>query len=97
MDTPAWAVRDVEARADHTLWLTFADGQRRVYDARPLLERPIYAALRPLCFFMRARADGGTVVWDDDTDIAPEHLYEHSVPFELWSSDARGEALAWPS
>ena len=29
---------------------------------------------------MRAHAEYGTVVWTDDIDIAPEHLYECSVP-----------------
>ncbi len=30
--------------------------------------------------FLTAKADCGTVVWDDDIDIAPEHLYESSTP-----------------
>ncbi|MDO5327119.1 MAG: hypothetical protein Q4G00_10425 [Clostridia bacterium] len=31
---------------------------------------------------MQAKAAFGTVVWSDDVDIAPEHLYECSVPVE---------------
>ena len=33
-----------------------------------------------LSFFLCAKAECGTVVWDDDVDIAPEHLYECSKP-----------------
>jgi len=29
---------------------------------------------------MKASALCGTVVWSDDIDIAPEHLYEESLP-----------------
>lgn len=76
MNTPAWVVKSVQPKPDYTLLLTFADGGQRVYDARPLLEKPIYAQLKSLPFFLGARAECGTVVWNDEIDIAPEHLYE---------------------
>ena len=79
MQTPHWVVKGARAKADYTLELIFADGARRVYDARPLLAKPIYAQLRSLPFFLQARAECGTVVWSDEIDIAPEHLYECSV------------------
>ena len=82
MSLAEWNVVDVTARNDYTLLLTFQDGQKKVYDARPLLEKPIYSRLESLPFFLSARAECGTVVWSDDVDIAPEHLYEYSVPFE---------------
>ena len=77
--TPAWVVTDVTARSDYTLLLTFSDGERKVYNARPLLKKPIYAPLKSLPLFLMAKPACGTVVWNDDLDIAPEHLYEHSV------------------
>lgn len=76
---PAWIVTDVQPREDYTLLLTFSDGEKRVYNARPLLEKNIYHKLKNLSFFMSAREDCGTVVWNEDVDIAPEHLYENSV------------------
>lgn len=79
MKSPVWIVKDVTPRKDYTLLLTFADGEKRVYDARPLLRKPIYEPLNNLAFFLNARADGGTVIWNDEVDIAPEHLYESSV------------------
>ena len=82
MSLPEWIVVDVTARNDYTLLLTFRDGQKKVYDARFLLDKPIYSRLRSLPFFLSARAECGTVVWSDGVDIAPEHLYECSVPIE---------------
>lgn len=76
MKTPKWTVTSVVAKPDYTLWLTFADGSRKVYNARPLLEKPIYEPLKSLPFFLTARVECGTVVWSDEVDIAPEHLYE---------------------
>jgi len=80
MKQPEWIVEDVKAREDYTLLITFSGGIQRIYDARPLLEKPLFAALKSLPFFLRARAAYGTVIWNDDIDIAPEHLYECSSP-----------------
>ena len=80
MANPTWCVKAVEPREDYSMLLTFENGERRVYDAQPLLAKPICADLKNIRFFMTAKALYGTVVWSDDIDIAPEHLYECSVP-----------------
>lgn len=77
---PAWVVKAVEPRRDYTLLLTFTGGEKRIYNARPLLEKAIYAPLKNLLFFLGARVDGDTVIWSEDIDIAPEHLYQNSKP-----------------
>lgn len=80
MNNPVWIVKDVRATEDYNLIITFANGEKKVYNARPLLKKSIYSPLNNLSFFMSAKADCGTVVWNDDIDIAPEHLYECGVP-----------------
>lgn len=83
MKTPVWTVKEVQPKEDYTMILTFADGTKKVYDVRPLLEKTLYTRLKNLAFFLGAKADCGTVVWNDDIDIAPEHLYECSKPMEV--------------
>ena len=81
MKTPVWVVKSVVTQENYTLLLTFADGKKRLYNARPLLNKPLlFADLKSLPFFLQARVSGDTVVWNDEVDIAPEHLYENSVP-----------------
>ena len=80
MKIPKWVVKEVHPNDDYTLLLTFADGEKKIYDARPLLKKPIYSQLKSLPFFLSAKAAYDTVVWSDDVDIAPEHLYECSTP-----------------
>ena len=80
MKTPVWVVKEVIPKEDYTLLITFADGGKLVYNALPLLQKPIFAELKNLPFFLNARVSGDTVIWNDDVDIAPEHLYECSVP-----------------
>lgn len=80
MNTPAWIVKEVQPQSDYTLLITFANGARKIYNARPLLDKSMYAQLKNVAFFLKAKVDCGTVVWNNDIDIAPEHLYECSQP-----------------
>ncbi len=80
MKNPVWVVTGVKAQDDYTLLITFTSGEQRIYNARPLLEKAIYSPLKNLAFFLGAKAEYGTVIWNDDIDIAPEHLYECSQP-----------------
>lgn len=82
MNTPAWVVTSVTPKEDYSLLLTFADGSVRRYNALPLLEKPLCAPLKNLAFFLTAKAEYGTVIWNDEIDIAPEHLYSCSQPIE---------------
>lgn len=84
MKTPVWIVKEVRANDDYTLNLTFADGAKKIYNAKPLLDKTIYAPLKNRAFFLKAKAQCGTVVWDDEIDIAPEHLYECSQTESEW-------------
>lgn len=78
MRQPAWVVTDVKAHEDYTLVLTFADGKRGVYDASVLLDKPLYARLRDVSFFLTAHIDGPSVAWDEETDVSPEYLYANT-------------------
>ncbi len=80
IDSPAWVVTAVEPNKDYTMLLTFASGEKKLYNAMPLLEKAIYLPLKNLAFFLKAKVECGTVVWNDDVDIDPEYLYEYSIP-----------------
>ena len=69
MKRPVWLVEDVKPQRDYTLLITFADGSRRLYDARPLLEKELYAMLKNPAFFLRARAEYGTVEFRADDAV----------------------------
>ena len=82
MKTPVWVVKSVVPQENYTLLLTFADGKKRLYNDRPLLNKPLIADLKSRPFVLQARVSGDTVIWNDEVDIAPEHLYENSVPVQ---------------
>ena len=56
--------------------LTFNDSLQGSVDLESWLEGPIFEPLRDRTSFQRFFLDGGTVVWPNGADIAPEALYE---------------------
>jgi hypothetical protein len=77
---PLLDIVNVEARSDHTLWLEFETGERRIFDMKPYLEQSPFQVLAALSLFLQAKVEFGTVVWPGNLDIAPETLLLRSVP-----------------
>jgi hypothetical protein len=73
-------LKSVEAYPDHTLHLTFASGEKRVYDLKPDLVCKIFSPLKNVGLFLQAKNDVYGVVWTDSIDIAAEHLYYNGIP-----------------
>lgn len=76
---PCLCVVEVQATPDYLLRLAFSDGSRKVFDFRPMLKKHIYQALNNVSLFVQAESDGCGVIWNDDLDIDPVFLYEHSI------------------
>lgn len=81
---PCLCVKKVQATPDYLLRLVFFDGNRKVFNFSPMLEKPFYQALNDVSFFVKAKSDGCGVVWNDNLDIAPSYLYEHSTDEICW-------------
>jgi len=57
--------------------LTFSDSLQGVVDFQSWIEEgPVFEPLKDPAFFRRFFVDGGTVVWPNGADVAPETLYE---------------------
>lgn len=77
---PLLDVVQVKATADYLLYLKFENGENRVFDMTPYLEKRPFVKLKGSPLFALARVDYGTVVWPGNIDIAPETLYLYSKP-----------------
>ncbi|MGH8248770.1 MAG: DUF2442 domain-containing protein [Gammaproteobacteria bacterium] len=70
------SVTRAEYRGGYLIHLRFNDGSEKTLDFRQWLEGPVFEPLKDLNYFQRFFIDGGTVVWPNGADIAPETLYE---------------------
>ncbi len=67
-----------EVSGTYLLRLAFNDGTRKTVDISPLLNGPVFEALRDPSYFAQVELDSvcGTVVWPNGADFAPEALHE---------------------
>jgi len=76
------SVKQVKAGDDYSLELWFNTGEHRLFDARPYLNKGLFVALQDIARFKQAFVALDTVCWPGDIDIAPETLYDLSVPID---------------
>ena len=69
------AVTNVEPLADHILKVVFENGDIRLFDVRPLLNRGIFAELQDETYFKKARVAFGAVCWPHEQDLSKDTLY----------------------
>jgi len=73
-------VVNVEAKPNYKLLLEFENGEKRVFDMSPYMDKKPFVQLKGSPLFAKAFVDYGTVVWPGNIDIAPETLYDRSRP-----------------
>ena len=71
---------EVIANDDYTLTITFDNGEKRVFDVKPYLEKGIFMELKSMNYFKQVKVDDMTVSWNNKQDICPDILYEDSIP-----------------
>lgn len=72
----------VSVCAGYVLKLEFENGERRVFDMSAYMDKKPFNRLKDSPAFFGAHVDYGTVVWPGNIDIAPETLYDCSVPVD---------------
>jgi len=87
-------VKNVKIVDDHQLALEFENGERRIFDMTPYLNRGIFFRLQNRVLFQAARVVAGSVEWPGGLDLSYDTLYLESQPAEAIASQA-DEALAF--
>jgi hypothetical protein len=73
-------VRDVHPLDDYQLEVVFENGERRVFDVRPYLQRGVFVRLQNRAAFQAARVVAGSIEWPGGLDLSYDTLYLESQP-----------------
>lgn len=72
------SIKNVIARDDYTLILFYENNEKRIFDVKPLLNRPPFNKLNDLDIFFSVKTSFDSIEWENEIDIDPEFIYEKS-------------------
>jgi len=72
-------IKTVKPNSDYTLTLTFTNGEVKVFDVKPYLDKGIFKELKDYHLFNSIRACLGSIQWQNGQDFCPDTLYLDSV------------------
>jgi hypothetical protein len=78
--SPARNVVQVYPLDDYRLEIEFENGEQRVFDVKPYLQRGIFIRLQNPAVFRAARVVAGSVEWPGGLDLSYDTLYLDSQP-----------------
>jgi hypothetical protein len=65
---------------DYRLEIVFENGEHRVFDVKPYLQRGVFFRLQDRAVFQAARVVAGSVEWPGELDLSYDTLYLESQP-----------------
>ena len=75
--------------SDYTLTLKFNNGELRIFDVKPYLDKGIFRELQDIRIFNSVKPFLGSVQWGGGQDFCPDTLYEDSIPLSKQTIDAK--------
>ena len=75
------SVKQVKPLEDFKLLLTFDNGEARIFDMNPYLEKGIFKELKDIVMFNSVKVSFDSIEWQNEADMDPEVLYEDSIPY----------------
>lgn len=73
-------VVSVQPNPDHTVTLAFTNGEIRLFDVKPYLDKGIFRELQEPGKFNSVKTFLGSVQWQGGQDFCPDTLYRESIP-----------------
>lgn len=75
-------IKEVKTLEDYKLLVTYDNGEKRVKDMKPYLEKGIFSKLKDKEFFNNVKLAYGTISWGEDIDLCADSIYETSSVYE---------------
>jgi hypothetical protein len=71
-------VKNVTPNSDFTITLLFKNGEERIFDMTPYLDKGVFRELRDIHLFNSVRPFLGSIRWQNGQDLCPDTLYTGS-------------------
>ena len=76
-------ITDIKIISELCMLVTFSNGEKRIFDAKYLINYPIYEILKDFNVFKKAYIENGIIVWDNGKiDIGTDSVYNNSYEYE---------------
>lgn len=72
-------VKNVQPLDNYLLKLTFDNGEIKIFNVSPYLEKGVFKELKDKSYFKSVKPFMGSVKWQHDQDFCPDTLYEEST------------------
>ena len=72
-------VKKVNIQENYHLLLLFENGEKKIFDTTPYLEKGIFKELKQKDVFNSVRVIDGTIQWQNEADFCPDTLYLESL------------------
>lgn len=84
-------IKAVKANPDYTLTLTFTNGEVKVFDVKPYLDKRIFRELRDRNEFNSVKPFLGSIQWRNGQHFCPDMLYLDGKHVEEISAEPSAE------
>lgn len=71
-------IKNVEPLEDYKILVIFDNGEKRIKDMKPYLEKGVFKKLKDKKFFESVKLAYGTITWGNDIDLCADSIYESS-------------------
>ena len=70
------SVRSVKPLANYKLHIEFTNGEHKIFDVSPFLEKGIFRELKDHQYFQKVRVAFGAVEWPNEQDFSKDTLFK---------------------
>ena len=75
-------IKKVVPLEDYKLLVEFENGEKRIKDMKPYLNKGVFSKLKNKDFFNTVKIVYGTICWENEIDLCADSIYENSYIYE---------------
>ena len=83
-------VKQVRPLEDYQLEMIFENGEQRLFNMKPYLQKGVFVRLQNRAVFRSARVVAGSVEWPGELDLSYDTLYLESQRMAIATAVAQG-------